>query len=537
MFLIIGAKNFFGFVMREKEKTTLRKIEHHSRESFYLIVRGAEVGVFAGLVCVAYRKLLELSEGWLFQIIDYVKGSPLKTALWLLALGLIGVIVHYIVKAAPESAGSGIPQVTGEVKGYLTSPWLRTLCAKLLGGSLSVFAGLSLGREGPSVQLAGMAAKGVAKITKADKTTTLRMISCGAGAGLSAAFNAPLAGIMYVLEEIHRTFDKSILCMGIVAAVVADYISKFFFGQNTIFNYQTENVPLRHYWLLIIMGLLLGLLGAFYNWFMLKTQDLYKRISKIPEPIKLAIVFVVSGVVGLWLPQVLCGGHRMAELLITEHPSIRVLLALCVAKFLFGAFSFGSGAPGGTLYPLSILGTYIGAIYGDFVIGAFDLNPDLWQEFVVLGMAGFFASIVRAPITGVIVVFEISGNMNNILPLATVALISYATANTLGSVPFYDASLERILKAKGMPTGEDGKVGERVLQTYVVPLGSKIVGKTLAEVDWGKHCLVVAIERGELSVTPKGDTEIMAGDTLLIMVSQRRFSQDRNRLDNIINGN
>ena len=522
--------------MKKKQKSTLRKIEHHSRESFYLIVRGTEVGLMAGLVCVAYRKMLALSEGWLFQIIDIVKGSPLKTALWLIALGFIGVAVSYIVKLVPDAGGSGIPQVTGEVKGYLTSNWVKVLAAKLVGGTLSVFAGLSLGREGPSVQLGGMAAKGVARVTKADKTTTLRMISCGAGAGLSAAFNAPLAGIMFVLEEIHRTFDKSILCMGIVAAVVADYVSKFFFGQETIFNYQAENMPLRYYWLLIIMGLLLGILGAFYNWFMLKTQDLFKKISRIPEPIKLAFVFVVSGVVGLWLPQVLCGGHRMAELLIAEHPSIRVMLALCVAKFLFGAFSFGSGAPGGTLYPLSILGTYIGAIYGDFVIGAFDLNPDLWQEFVVLGMAGYFASIVRAPITGVIIVFEISGNMNNILPLATVALISYATANTLGSTPFYEASLERILKVKGVSTGADGKVGERVLQTYVVPLGSPIAGKTLSQIDWGKHCLVVAIERGELSVTPKGDTEIKAGDTLLVMVSQRRFSKDRNRLESIING-
>jgi H+/Cl- antiporter ClcA len=263
--------------MKKKQKSTLRKIEHHSRESFYLIVRGTEVGLMAGLVCVAYRKMLALSEGWLFQIIDIVKGSPLKTALWLIALGFIGVAVSYIVKLVPDAGGSGIPQVTGEVKGYLTSNWVKVLAAKLVGGTLSVFAGLSLGREGPSVQLGGMAAKGVARVTKADKTTTLRMISCGAGAGLSAAFNAPLAGIMFVLEEIHRTFDKSILCMGIVAAVVADYVSKFFFGQNTIFNYQAENMPLRYYWLLIIMGLLLGLLGAFYNCLCLKRRILLRK--------------------------------------------------------------------------------------------------------------------------------------------------------------------------------------------------------------------------------------------------------------------
>ena len=118
-----------------------------------------------------------------------------------------------------------------------------------------------------------MAAKGVAKITKADKTTELRMISCGAGAGMAAAFNAPLAGIMFVLEEIHHSFDKNILCMGIVATVVADYVSKLFFGQSTIFNYDTVNFPLQYYWILVLLGIIIGLSGVGYTKIMLKTLD------------------------------------------------------------------------------------------------------------------------------------------------------------------------------------------------------------------------------------------------------------------------
>lgn len=106
--------------------------------------------------------------------------------------------------------------------------WWRIIIAKLAGSTASVFAGLSLGREGPSIQLGAMGAKGVARLTKADITTERRMISCGAGAGLAAAFNAPLAGIIFVLEEIQHTFDKSVLCMGLVAAVTADFISKLF---------------------------------------------------------------------------------------------------------------------------------------------------------------------------------------------------------------------------------------------------------------------------------------------------------------------
>lgn len=209
---------------------------------------------------------------------------------------------------------------------------------------------------------------------------------------------------------------------------------------------------------------------------------------------------------------------------------------MLIAKFFFGAFSFSSGAPGGTLYPLTVLGTYIGAIYGEAVIRAFNLNEGLWDEFVVLGMAGLFASIVRAPLTGVIVVFEITGNMNSLLPLVAVSLVSYAAANMLGVSPFYTTLLEKITDNKNSNEESTKKTGEKILQTYVVPTGSSINGKKISEIDWGKHCLIVSVERNEVPITPKGDTVINEGDELVVLVSQRRFARDRNRLEKIING-
>ncbi len=464
--------------MKEKGKSTFRKIEYHRKESFYLIVRGIEVGIAAGLVCVLYRFLLSKAEEYLYTVIDYVKGNPFKTAVWLVLLAVLGAGVSFIIQWEPLSGGSGIPQVTGEIRGHFSHNWLRVIAAKLIGSTASIFSGLSLGREGPSIQFGAMAAKGVATVTKADKTTELRMISCGAGAGMAAAFNAPLAGIMFVLEEIHHTFDKAILCMGIVATVTADFV------------------------------------------------------SKIPGWIKLAFVFVISGIVGLLLPQVLCGGHSMVDFLLKEHPGVSVMLLLIIAKFLFGAFSFSSGAPGGTLYPLTVLGTYIGAVFASAATDLFNLTGDLREEFIVLGMAGLFASIVRAPLTGVIVVFEITGNMHTLLPLVAVSLVSYATANMLGSAPFYSALLDRILKGKeNVPS----KAGEKVLKTYVVPTGSSISGKRISDIDWGKHCLIVSVERNEVPITPKGDTVILEGDELVVLISQRRFARDINRLERIIN--
>ncbi|MCC8072661.1 MAG: chloride channel protein, partial [Clostridiales bacterium] len=251
--------------------------------------------------------------------------------------------------------------------------------------------------------------------------------------------------------------------------------------------------------------------------------------------IKMPIVFLISGVVGLVLPQVLCSGHSMVDIILVDHPTVKYMLLLLTAKFLFGVISFACGAPGGTLYPLCILGTYIGAIFGAVSIDLLGLGSEFYDEFVVIGMAGFFASIVRAPITGIVLVYELTGNMNNILPLATVSLISYATANLIGVNPIYEALLERIVKSKH-DEPQFSKVNEKILKNYIVPVGSPLNEKHITDIDWGRHCLVVSVEREGASITPKGDTVIKEGDELVILVSQRRFSKDNEHLEKIING-
>ena len=515
--------------MEQKKKlNTIRKIKQRNSEAFFLIIRGLEVGIVAGLVCVAYRWLLSFAENRLMDVLDFVRGNPLKIAIWFVILAGIGVFVYFVTKWEPMAAGSGIPQVNGEIKGYMSPTWWKVLAAKFTGGTISVFGGLSLGREGPSVQLGGMAAKGVARITKADKTTELRMISCGAGAGLAAAFNTPLAGMMFVLEEIHHNFDKSILCMGIVATMTADYVSKLFYGQDTIFAYDTVNFPLKYYWILIILGIILGVSGAAYNVIMIKCQSIYKKITKIPNYIKLPIIFIFSGVVGLVLPQVLCGGHSMVALLLKQHPSETTIFGLLVAKFAFGAICFASGAPGGTLYPLCILGTYMGALFGGLSINLFHLDSTLWEEFIVISMAGFFASVVRSPITSIVLAFELTGNMNNILPLVTVSLISYAVANFCGAEPFYEGLLERMIGADKSP--DYNKRSEKIIKSFVIPLGSPLDHKKIKDINWGRHALIITVERGEESITPDGDVELLSGDEVVFLVSQRRYARDRGYL-------
>lgn len=237
---------------------------------------------------------------------------------------------------------------------------------------------------------------------------------------------------------------------------------------------------------------------------------------------------------GLFVPQLLGGGHTMVTLLLQEHPTIKILILLLLGKFLFSLLSFASGAPGGIFFPLLILGTYLGAIYAEAAIAWFGLAPELWQELVVVSMAGFFAAIVRAPMTGIILVFEMTGNLDSLLPLAVVSLTSYTLADLLGSTPIYTALLENLLRPEDKAASRRNRPGEKVLKTYVLPLGSALDGKCIKDIDWGRHCLIVSIERGDTAVTPKGDTTLHAGDTLVVMVSQRRFARDNDRLEALI---
>lgn len=518
-----------------KYKHTLTYLEPTTfKRSSILILEGILIGILAGLIAVAYRFCLTWAEQGLYYVLSQIQSKPLPIVLWFIALILMGCIVAKIVKWERMSSGSGIPQVSGEVKGYLAPSWWRVILAKFVGGTLSIFGGLSLGREGPSIQLGAMAAKGYTRARGYDKTTENGLLSCGAGAGLAAAFNAPLSGIMFVLEEIHHTFDRTMLVTGMIATVTADYVSKIFFSQSTIFSFNTSTLALRYYWLLAILGIILGLAGAGYNVVMLKVQKLYHHFKNVPKEIRISLTFVIAGILGLVLPNVLAGGHSMITLLEHGKPALITLFVLLIVKFLFSAASFGSGAPGGIFFPLLILGSYIGAIYGTLCLQAFSLPEDLLPQFIVLGMAGLFAGIVRAPITGIVLITEMTGNMHRMLDIAVVSIIAYIIANMVGSKPIYESLLENILHRHKELEIDEG--AEKVLVTYVVPFDSPICNKKISEITWQKNTLVASIYRDGHTITPKGDTELLPSDQLMVLIGKQYYAVDNAAYEALIYG-
>ena len=409
--------------MKSLEKT-LKSVSENPKYIFRLTVQGVMVGIFAGLMVCLYRFLLAGSETVLRDYLSIIHGNVLYIILFFFALALMGILIDFLTKWEVDSAGSGIPQVYAEVKGHMEANWVKVLFSKIVAGVLTALGGLSLGPEGPSVQIGGMAGKGVAKIFKGSKTDELRLILVGSAVGITAAFNAPLAGVIFVFEEINHGFDKTLVFIALVSAIVADFVSKIIFGQATILSFPIYDIPLESYWILIVLGVIIGLLGYVYNIGMIKSSDIVNGL-RIPSWLKFVLVFMVSGVVALMIPEISDGGHFMMDMLDVAIPSLGVLVLLLVLKYLFSMFSFSSGAPGGIFLPILVLGAYIGAVFGSVVVPSLGLQHDLIYRFIVISMAGFFAATVRSPITGIVLLAEMSGSTESLV--AMVILIDRLT--------------------------------------------------------------------------------------------------------------
>lgn len=488
-----------------------------------LVGEGLLVGLIAGLVVMAYRIVLNYAGIWLGGILNYASGNPLRMAAWFLVLIIIAFVVAALVKWEPMISGSGIPQMEGEMAGKLNQNWWRVLIAKFVGGFLSLLAGLSLGREGPSIQLGAMAGKGVSKALNRDKTEEKFLLTCGAGAGLSSAFHAPLAGVMFALEEVHKNFSVSVLVSVMASSITADYLTSHVLGIDPVFHLNVgDPIEQNNYWIIILLGVILGGIGAFYNYFTLKVQSLYKKVTFFGGSGKFLIPFLMAGVLGFVYPVVLGSGHAIVEQAAAGDLLLGTVITIFAVKFLFSAVSFGSGAPGGIFFPLLVLGALIGAAYALVGIEFFGWDPNNINNLVMLAMAGFFTAIVRAPLTGIILIFEMTGSVSQMLSLAVVSIVAYVVANLLKSAPIYESLLERILAQQGME--EEKMRGERILQEFVVMHGSLLEDKTIGEIGWPEYCLIVAIQRGGAEIIPKGNTKVAASDMLVLMTDEKNRS-------------
>ncbi|OIQ07906.1 H(+)/Cl(-) exchange transporter ClcA [Moorella thermoacetica] len=491
------------------------------------LCKGALAGAGAGLVGAAFRLALTEGDLWRNSLLTWARGIPLWGWLALPFLGaLTGGLAGWLTSLAPETAGSGIPHVEAVLINLRRLVWWRVIPVKFIAGALAIGAGLSLGPEGPAVQMGAAAGKAVSDGFGRSKTEELHLIACGAGAGLAAAFNAPLAGVVFVLEELRRNFSPYALGGALVASVVADMVSRHILGPLPTFRLieAWPVLPLTTLPVFLVLGVLAGILGAVFNWSLLASLELGDRLSGFPRWLRAMLILFLAGILGYFLPEVLGGGHLLAEEALAGRVAWTLIPLLFVVKFLLTMISNSAGVPGGIFLPLLVLGALLGSLVGQvsgLLIPAFQ---GMVPAFAMIGMAAYFVAILRLPLTGVVLIIEMTGSYRHIVLLLFTCMIAYLVVETLGSRPAYEMLLERDL-ARARVEAEPSPVGKMLIMDFAVEAGSDACGRLVRDLELPPDCLLVTIRRKGREIIPRGNTSIQEGDHLAVITPEERAAE------------
>ena len=314
------------------------------------------------------------------------------------------------------------------------------------------------------------------------------------------------------------------------SAIVSDMVARIMFGSGPVFHFQiVGSIELSNYWLLIILGIILGFFGAFYNWTLLTSQNLMKKI-KSPF-LRVLLTFLVVGATGLLFPNIIGSGHRLMDSF-SLGMGLAFLCLILIGKYLISMVSYASGVPGGIFFPLLVLGASLGAVFATIVISLFHLPSHLFANLVILAMAGTFTAIVRAPMTGILLLVEMTGSFDHLLPLALVSLIAYVVADLLQSEPIYDSLLENMLKEKEIDVDDSDK---QMMFETIVQFDSVADRKKLSEIHLPEGCLLVSVHRSGKDIIPHGNTELQAGDYLTFLIRREDEVIAREQIRQVLN--
>jgi chloride channel protein, CIC family len=426
-----------------------------------LAVLAPLVGAATGLIAACFRLGLETADALRGQLIEWAHGNAAAGAAGLVgACALACAVAAWMVRQfAPQASGSGIPQVEAVLHGEVPPAPYALVAVKFVGGILAIGAGLALGREGPSVQMGAGVATFVGRLFRRGLADSRVLIAAGAGAGLATAFNAPMAGAVFVLEELVQRYEPRIAIAALGASVTAIVAARQILGNTHDFHVVALTYPSLSVQVLFLgLGAVMGLLAVGYNVTLLGALALTDRLKRIPVELRAGAIGAAVG--GLaWFHSTLVGGGDVITQQILEGSAVVAAVPLAFAvRFVLGAASYAAMTPGGLFAPLLALGAQAGLLVGvacQIALPGYGIQP---EGFALVGMAAFFAGIVRSPITGIILVTEMSGNVTLLLPMVAACFAAMLVPALLRNMPIYEALRDRSARAE--QAAASGKVAE-----------------------------------------------------------------------------
>lgn len=410
------------------------------------IVLAGLVGVVTGLLAVGFIGSIEAIErlslslgGNLFRFLgDY----------WLILVPVIGglIVGPMVIFLAPEAKGHGVPEVLKAIAVHGGRIRPVVVLVKAAASALSIGTGFSVGREGPIVQVGSALGSSLGQYFKFSEIRLKNMIACGAAAGIAAVFNAPIAGVMFASEVILRDFGARALSTVVVAAVASSIISRIFLGEDPAFvtpSYALES-PVEMFFY-VLLGLLSALAAIGFIVFLAKTENIFDK-WRFPAWLKPAFGGILIGVLGLMFPQILGSGLKTIEEALHGNMELTLLMMLIVVKILATSLSLGAGSSGGVFAPSLFIGAVLGGAFGNVLNGIFPETALAPGAYAVVGMASVFAASAHAPVTAVLIVFEMTGDYKIILPM----MVSVVLATVISQMFHKESIYTDRLKEKGV---------------------------------------------------------------------------------------
>ncbi|SUB31189.1 chloride channel protein [Yersinia pseudotuberculosis] len=428
-------------VAEGKRGRLIRELVNRDKTPLIILIMAAVVGVVTGLLGVAFDRGVD----WVQQqrLLALANVADYALLVWPLAFimsALLAMMGYFLVsRFAPEAGGSGIPEIEGAMEEMRPVRWWRVIPVKFIGGLGTLGAGMVLGREGPMVQMGGNSGRMIVDIFRLRSPEARHsLLATGAAAGLSAAFNAPLAGILFVIEEMRSQFRYSLVSIKAVfiGVITSTIVYRYFNGERAIIEVgKLSDAPLNTLWLYLLLGIIFGAVGVIFNALIFRTQDMFVRFHGGDWRKLVLIGGLLGGMCGLLAllhGNAVGGGFALIPIAAAGNFSIGMLLFIFIARVITTLLCFGSGAPGGIFAPMLALGTILGTAFGLSCAHFFPQYGIEAGTFAIAGMGALFAASVRAPLTGIVLVLEMTDNYQLILPMIVTCLGATLIAQFMG---------------------------------------------------------------------------------------------------------
>jgi chloride channel protein, CIC family len=438
-----------------EDVTTNREAERNAKSAerqgslVALALLSLLAGAASGLLGAVFRLALEQADRVRDAALAWAHDKEVAGLLVMIGVSAAatGLAAWLVRRHAPEASGSGIPHVEAVLNGDLPPASFRLIPVKFFGGLLAIGTGLALGREGPSVQMGASLAHLLGVVFRRDWPDSRVLLAAGAGAGLATAFNAPIAGAVFVLEELVRRFDTRVTITTLGASAGAIAVARVLLGEAPDFRVEPLPYPgLGTGPIYLALGVVAGFLGVAYNRTLLGTLAAAERFHRWPVELRAALIGAAVALLAWLAPGLVGGGDAITQRMLAGTEALGTLAVVFMLRFGLGAVSYAAATPGGLFAPMLVLGSQGGLLFGTLCDHWFPGMVSHPTTFAVVGMAAFFTAVVRAPLTGIVLVTEMTASFTLLLPMLGACFAAMVVPTLLRDAPIYDTLRQRALQ-------------------------------------------------------------------------------------------